>query len=134
MGPPARHGQAQQRRTSLAELRDAVWLVRESGSGTREATDQSLLPHLRSYRRSIELGTNEAIQHAVAAGLGLACLSRRVVHDMLEAGRLREMQTTLPRIFRQCHWVVHRDKRATPALTRLLSLLPPAGATGARRR
>lgn len=61
-------------RIPLRTLREAVWLVRETGSGTREATDQSLLPHLRSYRRSIELGSSEAIQRAAQEGLGwLAC-------------------------------------------------------------
>lgn len=111
------------RRMSLADLRDAVWLLRESGSGTREATDALLLPHLRSYRRSIELGSNEAIQHGAAAGLGLACLSRWVVQAMVDTHQLREVQTTLPRMARQCHWVVHRDKQPTAALAQLIRML-----------
>jgi len=103
-------------RVPLRTLREAVWLVRESGSGTREATDQSLLPHLRSYRRSIELGSSEAIQRAAQEGLGVACLSTWVVSDALEAGRLCRVATTLPRQLRQCHLVVHRQKQSTPAL------------------
>lgn len=113
-------------RITVPALRSAVWLLREHGSGTREATDQALLPHLRGYRRSIELGSSQAIQHAAAAGLGIACLSRWVVADMLQAGRLRQLDTTLPRITRQCHWVLHRSKQTTPALQRLLTLLPQA--------
>ena len=103
-------------RAPLRTLREQVWLVRESGSGTREATDQSLLPHLRSYRRSIELGSSEAIKHAAEAGLGVACLSSWVVNEAVEAGRLCRIATTLPRQLRQCHLVVHRDKQPTPAL------------------
>lgn len=104
-------------RVPLRTLREEVWLVREPGSGTREATDQSLLPHLRSYRRSIELGSSEAIKHAAAEGLGVACLSSWVVDEAIDAGRLCRIATTLPRLLRQCHLVVHRKKHPTPALT-----------------
>jgi DNA-binding transcriptional LysR family regulator len=108
------------RRLGARELRDAVWLVREAGSGTREATDQALLPILRSYRRTIELASSEAIRQAAALGLGLACISRWVAADMLASGALREVTTTLPAIIRQCWWVVHRDKQPTAALQRFI--------------
>jgi DNA-binding transcriptional LysR family regulator len=103
-------------RIPVRALRELVWLVREPGSGTREATDQALLPHLRSYRRSIELGSSEAIKHAAAEGLGVACLSSWVVGESIKAGRLCRIATTLPRMIRQCHVVVHREKQPTPAL------------------
>ncbi len=104
-------------RVPLKTLREAVWLLREPGSGTREATDQLVLPHLRSYRRSIELGSSEAIQLAAAEGLGIACLSLWVVEAGLQTGRLARLRTTLPGLVRQCHLVMHRDKQPTPALT-----------------
>lgn len=120
------------RRTSpltVKELREEVWLLRELGSGTRETADHALLPHLHAYRRSIELGSSEAIKRAAGAGLGVACLSRWVVSDWLAAGRLRELRTTLPRIVRQCYWVMHRDKKPTAVLRRLIDHLQgsPAG-------
>ncbi len=103
-------------RLPMKALREAVWLLREKGSGTREESDQRLLPQLRSYRRSIELGSSEAIKHAAVQGLGVACLSRWVVKDLIEAGRLVYLFTTLPRMARQCHVVVHSGKQKTPAL------------------
>lgn len=105
-------------RVALKALREMVWLLREAGSGTRAATDQFLMPHLRSYRRSIELGSSEAIKHAAAEGIGVACLSQWAVGDMIAAGRLRRLPTTLPVMSRQCYLVVHRDKQPTPALLR----------------
>lgn len=107
-------------RISLAVLREAVWLLREPGSGTREATDQWLLPHLRSHRRCIEIGSSEAIKHAAAQGLGVACVSYWVVKDLIDAGQLIRVDTTLPKMVRQCHIVVHHDKHPTPALARFL--------------
>jgi DNA-binding transcriptional LysR family regulator len=104
-------------------LRDAVWLLREAGSGTREAADQALLPHLRTYRRSVELGSSEAIKHAAVLGLGLACLSRWVVDDMVQAGRLRILKTAMPKVFRPCYVLAHRAKRPTAAMHSLLQLV-----------
>ena len=108
---------------SCAQLRTAVWLLREPGSGTREAADQALLPQLHGYRRTIELGSSEAIQHAAAAGLGVACLSRWVVQDFVQAGRLVVLRTVLAPMLRQCYWVVHQGKHFTPALQRFVQLL-----------
>jgi DNA-binding transcriptional LysR family regulator len=99
-------------RVQLRTLRELVWLVRETGSGTREATDQALLQHLRSYRRSIELGSSEAIKHAVAEGLGVACLSYWAVKDWIDSGRLVRIATTLPKLLRECHVVLHQQKTA----------------------
>ncbi|MFT3718885.1 LysR family transcriptional regulator [Pseudorhodoferax sp.] len=110
----------------LALLRQQVWLLREAGSGTRVATDLALLPHLRAYRRSIEMGSSEANKHAVADGLGLACMSEWVVADDLASGRLVRIRTPLPRMVRQCYRVLHRRKQPTPALQRLIAHLDAA--------
>jgi DNA-binding transcriptional LysR family regulator len=107
----------------LRALRELTWLLREPGSGTREAVDELLLPHLKTYRRSIVLGSSEAIKHAVVQGLGVACLSRWVVRDLLDAGRLAQVHTNLRGLRRECNWVLHRDKQPTAALRRFMALL-----------
>lgn len=128
-GTDLAHAAARGERATAKALRDLVWLVRETGSGTREATDQGLLPHLRTYRRSIELGSSEAIKHAVAEGLGVACLSTWVVRDALDAGQLVRIPTTMPKLLRQCHIVMHRDKQLTPALRTFLDQARDAAST-----
>lgn len=126
-------GDSADRRIPVRALRDEVWLLREAGSGTRETTDQALLPQLRSYRRSIELGSSEAIKHAAAAGLGIACLSAWVVDDLVSAGALVRLATTLPAITRQCHLVVHRHKHRTPVLQAFIERAIAHGAAAAGR-
>ena len=101
-------------------LSGAVWLLREHGSGTREVTDQHLLPCLGGYPRSLELGSSEAIKRAAANGLGLACLSRWVVEDLLAQGKLDQITTGLPSIRRQCYLLLHRDRVPGPALMAFL--------------
>ncbi len=39
----------------------------------------------------MELGNSEAIKHAARHGLGISCLSRRVIEDQLQAGTLSEV-------------------------------------------
>ena len=112
---------------TLAALRAARWLLREPGSGTREAADRALLPHLHQYRQTIELGSSEAIQHAAALGMGLALLSRWVVDEPVRAGRLRIVRSPLPGFSRPCYVLRHRDRPAGPTLQALLERLrPPA--------
>jgi DNA-binding transcriptional LysR family regulator len=111
------------RRWSVAQLQQQVWLLREPGSGTRETTDQLLLPHLQGYRRSLELGSSEALQRAAALGLGVACLSGWAVEEAVKAGRLRVLRTELPALSRQCYRVMRRDKLLTVALQRFIALL-----------
>ena len=106
----------QARRVSPTVLGEMVWLLREPGSGTREVTDQLLLPHLHAWRRSIELGNSEAIKNAAAEGLGVACLSQWAVRDLLAQGALQVVPTTLGRMKRRCYLAVHHDKVPTPLL------------------
>ena len=120
---PVKPGDEKSGRVQLKALRSLTWLLREPGSGTRETVDELLLPHLKAYQRSIVLGSSEAIKHAVAQGIGVACLSRWVVHELLQAGELAEVRTNLRGLKRECNWVVHRDKQPTAALRRFTEQL-----------
>ena len=103
-------------KVSLKSLRGAGWLMREAGSGTREAVEYALLPHLHEVRTVCEFSNSEAIKYAAAEGLGLACLSRCVVKDMIEMGRLVEVRTVLPELSRQFYLVRSKYKILSPRL------------------
>lgn len=94
----------------LETLREATWLVREEGSGTRDAVQTALLPHLGPLKSPLVLGSSEAIRRAVVLGLGISCLSRMLVADQLLTGALVELSTALPRISRPFHIVVHHER------------------------
>lgn len=114
----------------VAALAGARWLLREPGSGTREAVEQALLPHLHHFARAMQLGSTEAIKQAAAAGLGLACLSRHAVADLVALGTLRILHTPLPPLSRQLWVVRHPGKRVPPPLAALLDLPPAVFASG----
>lgn len=104
------HPLATQRATAR-RLAEASWILREPGSGTREASDRWLLQHLPAIDVSLELGSNEAVKRAVAAGLGLGCLSRRAVAEAIASGWLVQIPSALPEMRRTLSVVVHRAKR-----------------------
>ena len=112
---------AAQGRLPLRRLREVRWLLREPGSGTREAVEQALLPHLDHLPADMTLGSSEAIKNAVAEGLGVSCLSRSVVRDLLDLGRLVVLPTTLPRLSRPFSFVHHEKKRLSEALQAFLA-------------
>jgi DNA-binding transcriptional LysR family regulator len=116
-------------------LRKATWLLRESGSGTREIITQLLTPHLHEMRAGIEFGNSEAIKRATAHGLGISCLSRYVVEDFLRSGQLVAPRTRLPRLTRRFHLVLHERKQRTRGLDLLIRYLqgwlPPGAGAGA---
>jgi len=109
------------KKAGVAQLRAAEWLLREPGSGTREAVEQALLPHLHQLRQSYEFGNSEAIKHATAAGLGISCLSHAVVADFLQSGRLVELKTSLPRLHRHFYLIHSRHKILSLRLMQFLA-------------
>jgi DNA-binding transcriptional LysR family regulator len=108
-------------RVTSRQLAEARWLLREGGSGTREAVEEALRPHLSSAPSALTIGSNEAIKNSVIAGLGISCLSRYVVRDDLETDRLRILATQLPRLTRQFTIVHHRKKLLSESLHRFIA-------------
>jgi DNA-binding transcriptional LysR family regulator len=99
------------RPASVAELAAAAWILREPGSGTREASDRWLLERVKPLRIELELGSSEAVKRVVAAGVGIGSLSRKAVAEALAGGWLVEVKTRLPRAARALSIVVHRRRR-----------------------
>jgi DNA-binding transcriptional LysR family regulator len=98
------------RKAALNELAGASWVLREPGSGTREATDRLLLDRVADMRVKLELGSSEAVKRVVAAGVGIGCLSRHAVAEAFAGGWLVEVRTTLPKPARALSIVVPRER------------------------
>lgn|SRR5690348_3614145 len=85
--PPA-HRLAAKRSIELRELSGEPLIVREPGSGTRRVAERALAAHDVSPTVTLQLGSTEAIKQAVAAGLGLAFVSRFAVEEQVKLGRI----------------------------------------------
>lgn len=107
-------------RVPIDRLRSAGWILREEGSGTRDAVQAVLVPYLGELACRLVLGGSEAIKRAVGAGLGISCLSRLLVQDMLERGTLVELATELPAMSRPLYLVVHPERVLSEAAASFL--------------
>ncbi len=69
------HPLAHTKQISLERIAQEPWLMREKGSGTRNAIERRFAEKGIALHPRLELGSNEAIKQAILAGLGISALS-----------------------------------------------------------
>lgn len=111
---PANHPLARKKKIPVAALANESFVVREAGSGTRAAMERFFAARKINIHVSMEMSSNEAIRHAVQAGLGLGILSLQTLELELKTKHLVVLDVEGFPIMR--HWyLVHRnDKRFSP--------------------
>lgn len=72
---PRNHPLAKQKNIPLSRIAEEQLILREPGSGIRDATLRLFESHGLKPNVRMELGSNEAIKHAIVGGLGLSVLS-----------------------------------------------------------
>ncbi len=92
IAPPAHRFAAAGRRIAPASLAAEPFIGRERGSGTREVAARALAEHGVTPAVVLTLASTEAVKQAVAAGLGLAIVSRAAAADQLALGRIVEVK------------------------------------------
>jgi DNA-binding transcriptional LysR family regulator len=73
------HPLAKEKNIPLESLAGEAFIMREPGSGTRRAVQKLFDEHDVQVKVKLELGSNEAIKHAIAGGLGISILSRHTL-------------------------------------------------------
>ncbi|MBU4500871.1 MAG: LysR family transcriptional regulator [Gammaproteobacteria bacterium] len=73
------HPLANKKKIPLERIALEPWLMREKGSGTRNAIERIFSGHGLNIHPRLELGSNEAIKQAILAGLGISALSRHAL-------------------------------------------------------
>jgi len=69
------HALAKNKVVTIKQLENETWIVREEGSGTREATERLFETLNISPTQLVEFGSTQLIKEAVEAGLGISYLS-----------------------------------------------------------
>jgi len=80
---------------SWEDLKQASWVMRESGSGTRNILEQATAAEIPQLNVVLSLAHMEAVKQAVIHQMGLGCLSRMAISQELNAGLIRLYQTPL---------------------------------------
>ena len=111
------------RRVSPKELEQTRLLLREDGSATRAMALSALARCGVDTDVAVGFGSNAAVRTAVLAGYGVAALSRAVVGDDLEQGRLKLVRPQDWRCRRRFYIIRRRDRRLTTAEEILLKFV-----------
>ncbi len=82
------HSLARKGQLSADELEQAHWVLRELGSGARTVFSDTFRTALPDIEIAMEFRHNEPIKRAVAKGVGIGCLSARVLERELMDGTL----------------------------------------------
>jgi DNA-binding transcriptional LysR family regulator len=112
---PAGHPLVGKSRVSLTRIAEEVFLMREPGSGTRQAMERFFADRDLEIRVGMEMTRNEAIKQAVRAGLGLGVVSTHTIELEVETGRLVVLDVEGFPIQRRWNLVHRRGKRLSPA-------------------
>lgn len=116
------HPLAGHRQLTDADLRQAQWVVREQGSGTRQAFDRAMTGLLGSLNLKLELQHTEAIKRAVEAGLGIGCLSRLTLEEAFRRGSLVPLAAPQRDWRRHFYFILHKQKYRGRGIDRWLDL------------
>ena len=92
------------------DLLSADWIIREQGSGTRQAFDRAMTGILPNLNLRLELQHTEGIKRAVEAGLGVGCLSKIALEDAFKRGSLVPLAYPHRDWTRKFYFILHRQK------------------------
>ena len=116
------HPLASSRRVSDRQLIELPWIVRERGSGTRQAFDRAMHGIVTDLHIAMELQQPKAIKRAVEAGLGVGCLSHISVQEAFERGSLVPLPVSGRDFHREWFIITHRHKYHSATLKQWLAL------------
>jgi len=102
------------------------FVVRETGSGTKSVVERALAERGLSVTPIMSLGSTEAIKRAVAAGIGVAIVSRLTVQQELQLGRLAVLRVPDLPIDRPLHRLTLRGRQPSQAVAAFMKMLADA--------
>ncbi len=85
----ANHRLSKMTHIHLSELLEETWILREVGSGTREATEKMFNCYDFTPKEIMEFGSTQIIKESVEAGVGISLLSHWAVKKEVKLGSLR---------------------------------------------
>lgn len=113
---PPKHPLARHQEVMAERLHDQVWILREHGSGTRMFSDYLIEEYKLSVKRSFVFSSSQGVKEAVAAGLGIALVSRLIVQRELTSGELIGLRIKGKRITRRFVIIVLPTSASSKAL------------------
>lgn len=113
---PNQHPLARLPIATSEHLQDQVWILRESGSGTRAFSDKLFKEWGIQVRKSYIFGSGQAVKQAVTAGLGIALVSRWIVRKELNAKELKSIRIKGKRLTRSFYLIGPKHQETSEAM------------------
>lgn len=108
------------------DLVQEEFILREPGSGTRQAAEEVLAARgrtVKDLKLGLELGSTQAIITAVAAELGLGIVSRWAAAPYIALGQIKEIRSAGFPVSRTLHLATRRAGRLSPVARVLAEFL-----------
>lgn len=120
---PKGHPLSSQKDIPLSVLQQETFIMREHGSGTRIAMERFFKQRGYSISSVMEMSSNEAINQAVEAGLGLGIVSHHTLELELALNRLEVLDVESFPIMRHWYLVHRKGKRFTSLMAAFKNLV-----------
>ena len=117
------HPMAQAKQVPLSTLKSESWILRETGSGTRELFDELVASPLGGATVGMILNRAEAVKQAVGDGLGISCISRVSVEKAIQRGLLTTIDVSGLSMKRHFYLLIHKKKYRSPVIERLYQFI-----------
>src|SRR5699024_8781650 len=116
------HVLTEKEEVTVADLGNETWIVREKGSGTREAAEKVFQQLAISPEKRMNFSSTQSIKGAVEAGLGITLLSQWAIQKELKNGELSIVPVVgLP--FKREFSIITKSPFQTKALEVFIDLL-----------
>ncbi len=93
------------------------YINREFGSGTRAFVERNLRNlgiSISRFKIVLEVGSTEAVRHAIKAGIGISILSRKAIDDDVASGSLYAIRFNGLKMMRYFYLVRHKGRNPSP--------------------
>ncbi|WP_375055839.1 LysR substrate-binding domain-containing protein [Zobellella sp. DQSA1] len=116
------HPLSREQNVTLAQLAECEWILRESGSGTRDTFEQALAGRLGPLNIRQEYPHLPTIKRLLLSRPWLSCMSRLSVADELAAGTLVALPVAELVLSRFFYFAWHKDRGDHPSRMALIEL------------
>jgi len=114
---PNQHALARLPIVTADHLQDRVWILRETGSGTRDFSDKLIKDWKINVKKSHIFGSSQAVKQAVIAGLGIALVSSWIVRKELKAKELTAIRIKGKKLIRTFSIIRPRNSEMSKAMS-----------------
>jgi len=120
---PSTHRLSNKSEVDFASLESETWILRETGSGTREVTERVFSKVGFCPLSIMEFGSSQIIKESVEAGLGISLISKWVIRKEIDYGLLHALRIKEHPIVRNFSYVIHASQFRTKAMELFLDFL-----------